>query len=69
LKEDCHGGNVLAHPSEEWWMITAVVIADAAVDVMSPASSCAAIIVTPELLFERRVELHQLLSLLLKLPL
>jgi hypothetical protein len=50
-------------------MITAVVIADAAVDVMSPASSCAAIIVTPELLFERRVELHQLLSLLLKLPL
>jgi hypothetical protein len=50
-------------------MITAVVIVDAAVDVASQASSCAAIIVTTELLFERRAELHQLLSLLLELRL
>jgi hypothetical protein len=33
-------------------MITAVVIANAPVDVTSPASSCAAVVVTPELLLE-----------------
>jgi hypothetical protein len=39
-------------------MITTIIIADAAVDVASPTSSCAAIIVTPELLFEHRAELN-----------
>jgi hypothetical protein len=49
-------------------MIAAVVIADAAVDVMSPASSRATIVVAPDLLLKRRTQLHQLLSLLLELP-
>jgi hypothetical protein len=48
-------------------MITAIVITDAVVDIMGPTSSHATIIVTPELLLERRVQLHQLLSHFLKL--
>jgi hypothetical protein len=47
-------------------MITAVVIADAAVDVVSTMSSHAAIVATPELLLEHRAQLHQLLLLLLE---
>jgi hypothetical protein len=57
-EEDCHAGNILAHHGEEWWMITAVVIADAAVDVVNYMSSHATIIATLELLLERRVQLH-----------
>jgi hypothetical protein len=68
-KEDCHDDNILARPSEEWWMITTVIITDVPVDVVSPVSSRAAIVATPELLLECRTQLHQLLSLLLELPL
>jgi hypothetical protein len=50
-------------------MITAVVIADAAVDVVNSMSSHATIIATLELLLERRVQLHQPLLLLLELSL
>jgi hypothetical protein len=50
-------------------MITSAVIIDALVDVASPASSHATVVATPELLLERRAQLHQLLSLLLELPL
>jgi hypothetical protein len=49
-------------------MITAVVVADSAVDVASSTSSCAAIVATPELLLERCAQLRQPL-LLLKLSL
>jgi hypothetical protein len=48
-------------------MITAIIITDAVVDVMGSTSSHATIIVTPELLLERYVQLHQLLSHFLKL--
>jgi hypothetical protein len=65
LEEDCHGGNVLARLSKEWWMITAIVIIDVLVDIASPASSHATVIATSE----RCAQLHQLLSLLLELPL
>jgi hypothetical protein len=51
-EEDCRGGKVLARPVEEWWMIIAVIVIDAAVDVMGSSSSYAAIVVTPEVLFE-----------------
>jgi hypothetical protein len=54
-EEDCHGGNVLACLSKEWWSITAVVVTDAPMDVTS--------------LLKRRARLHQLLLLLLELPL
>jgi hypothetical protein len=53
-EEDCYSSNVLACPSKEWWMVTAVIIADAVVDVASPASSHTAIVVAPELLLEHR---------------
>jgi hypothetical protein len=66
---DCHGGDVLACPSKEWWMVTTVVVADALVDVTSSVSSRAAIVATPELLLERRAQLRQLLLHLLELPL
>jgi hypothetical protein len=49
-------------------MITAV-ITDAVVDVVSFASSRAAIVATPELLLERCTQLRQLLSLFLELSL
>jgi hypothetical protein len=39
-------------------MITVVVIADASMDIASPASSHATVVVTPELLLERRAQLH-----------
>jgi hypothetical protein len=39
-------------PSEEWWMITAVIIADAVVDVASPTSSHVAVVAAPKLLLE-----------------
>jgi hypothetical protein len=39
-------------------MITTVVIADAPMDIASPVSSRATIIVTPELLLKRRAQLH-----------
>jgi hypothetical protein len=68
LKEDCGSSNVLACLSEEWRMIAAVVITDAAVDIVSPVSSCATIIAAPELLLERCTQLHQLLSLFLEIP-
>jgi hypothetical protein len=50
-------------------MITAVVVADVAVDVAGFTSSRAAVIVTPELLLEGRTQLCQLLSLFLELSL
>jgi hypothetical protein len=50
-------------------MITIVVIADSAVDVMGSTSGRAAIIATPELLLKRYVQLCQQLLLLLKLSL
>jgi hypothetical protein len=50
-------------------MITAIVIAYAAVDVVSSTSSRAAIVATPELLLERRAQLRQPLLLLLELSL
>jgi hypothetical protein len=50
-------------------MITTVVITDAAVDVTGSTSSCATIVVTPELLLEGRAQLRQLLSLFLELSL
>jgi hypothetical protein len=68
-KEDCHGDNILGHPGEKRWMITAVVVADAAVDVASSTLSRATIIATPKLLLERRTQLCQPLLLLLKLSL
>jgi hypothetical protein len=43
-----------SHPSEEQWMITAVVVVDALVDVASPASSHAVVVATPKFLLERR---------------
>jgi hypothetical protein len=64
-----HRGNVLACLSKEWWSITAVVVTDAPMDVTSPASSRTAVVVTHELLLKRRARLHQLLLLLLELPL
>jgi hypothetical protein len=51
-EEDCRGDNILACPSKEWWMITAVIIADVVVDVASPASSHAAVVAAPKLLLE-----------------
>jgi hypothetical protein len=39
-------------------MITAVVVANAPVDVASPASSRAAVVATPELLLEHHAQLH-----------
>jgi hypothetical protein len=65
LEEDCHSGNVLARLSKEWWMITTIVIIDVPVDIASPASSHATVIATSE----RCAQLHQLLLLLLELPL
>jgi hypothetical protein len=50
-------------------MITVVVIADAAVDIVGSTSSRAAIVTTPELLLEARTQLCQLLSLFLELSL
>jgi hypothetical protein len=50
-------------------MITAVVVADVAVDVASSTSSHAAIVATPELFLERCVQLRQPLLLLLELSL
>jgi hypothetical protein len=50
-------------------MITTVIIVDVAVDVTSLALSCVTVIVAPKLLLEHRVQLHQLLSLLLELSL
>jgi hypothetical protein len=40
--------------SEEQWMITIVIVADAAVDVTGSTSSHSAIVATPELLLECR---------------
>jgi hypothetical protein len=48
-------------------MITAIIVADAAVDIVSSMSSHAAIVVTPELLLELYVQLRQPLLLLLEL--
>jgi hypothetical protein len=67
-EEDCHGGNILARPGEERWIIT-VIVADAAVDVASSTSSRAAIVATLELLLECHAQLRQSLLLLLKLSL
>jgi hypothetical protein len=53
--EDCRSGNILACPSEERRMITAVVIADSVVGVVSSMSSHATIVATPELLLEHYV--------------
>jgi hypothetical protein len=50
-------------------MITAVIVVDAAVDIAGSTSSRTAVVVTPELLLEGRVQLHQLLSLFLELSL
>lgn len=54
-KEDCCGDNILACPSKEWQVVIVIIIANAPVDVTSPASGYAAIATTPELLLERRV--------------
>jgi hypothetical protein len=59
----------MARPGEERWKISAVVVADAAVDVASSSSSRAAIIATPELLLEHRAQLRHPLLLLLELSL
>jgi hypothetical protein len=50
-------------------MITAIIIADATVDVMSPTLSRVVIVATPKLLLKRHVQLCQLLSLFLELSL
>jgi hypothetical protein len=44
----------VSRPSKEQWMITAVIVADAPVDVASPASSRAVVVATPKFLLERR---------------
>jgi hypothetical protein len=68
-KEDCHGGNILARPSKERWIIAAIIVVDAAVDVASSTSSRVTIVATLELLLECHAQLRQSLLLLLKLSL
>jgi hypothetical protein len=48
-------------------MVTTVVIADVAVDVVGSTSSHTTIVMTPELLLKCRVQLRQLLLLFLEL--
>jgi hypothetical protein len=39
-------------------MVTAVIVANAMMDVASPTSGCTIIVVTPELLLKCRMQLH-----------